>query len=121
MSSQNGKMFIYSYQSISSLIRSIFLPTDSPVVEAIIYLNSGGEVPARRHMAAVELRLPGSRRLLCLGRITSCWVPLRGDTFKAAALGAAGATSGDRLHTLPQALHFFSLSFLSLCLFWCLN
>lgn len=55
-------------------------------------------------MAAVEL--PVSRRFLCLGRITSCWVPLRGDTFKAAALGAAGATSGDRLHTLPRALHF---------------
>lgn len=60
-------------------------------------------------MAAVELRLPVSRRFLCLGRITSCWVPLRGDTFKAAALSAAGATSGDRLHTLPEALHFFSL------------
>lgn len=68
---------------------------------------------AGRHMAAVELRLPVSRRFLCLGRITSCWVPLRGDAFKAAALGAAGATSGDRLHTLPQALHFFSLSLLS--------
>lgn len=67
-------------------------------------------------MAAVELRLPVSRRFLCLGRITSCWVPLRGDTFKAAALSAAGATSGDRLHTLPQALHFFSLSLLSLFL-----
>lgn len=68
---------------------------------------------AGRHMAAMELRLPVSRRFLCLGRITSCWVPLRGDAFKAAALGAAGATSGDRLHTLPQALHFFSLSLLS--------
>lgn len=67
-------------------------------------------------MAAVELRLPVSRRFLCLGRITSCWVPLRGDTFKAAALSAAGATSGDRLHTLPQALHFFPLSLLSLFL-----
>lgn len=85
-----------------------------PVIDAIIYLNSGGEMPAKRHMAAVELRLPVSRRFLCLGRITSCWVPLRGGTFKAAALSAAGATSGDRLHTLPEALHFFSLSLLSL-------
>lgn len=67
-------------------------------------------------MAAVELRLPVSSRLLCLGRITSCWVPLRGDTFKAAALSGAGATSGDRLHTLPEALHFFSFSLLSLFL-----
>lgn len=65
-------------------------------------------------MAAVEL--PVSRRFLSLGRITSCWVPLRGDTFKAAALSAAGATSGDRLHTLPEALHFFSFS-LSLSFF----
>lgn len=69
---------------------------------------------ASRHMAAVEL--PVSRRFLSLGRITSCWVPLRGDTFKAAALSAAGATSGDRLHTLPEALHFFPFSF-SLSLF----
>lgn len=95
--------------------QTVFMPL--AVADAIIYLNSGGEVPAKRHMAAVELRLPVSRRFLCLGRITSCWVPLRGDTFKAAALSAAGATSGDRLHTLPEALHFFSLSFLSLSFF----
>lgn len=74
-------------------------------------------MPAKRHMAAVELRLPVSRRFLCLGRITSCWVPLRGGTFKAAALSAAGATSGDRLHTLPEALHFFSLSLISFFFF----
>lgn len=111
---KSGK--IYSHQNTSLTHKISFLTWPSPLASSSRRFNHLFEWwwRARRHMAAVEL--PVSSRFLCLGRITSCWVPLRGDTFKAAALSAAGATSGDRLHTLPQALHFsLSLSF------WCLN
>lgn len=94
--------FSHQNASLTDKISFFASPSPSPSEDSIIYLNGGER--ASRHMAAVEL--PVSRRFLCLGRITSCWVPLRGDTFKAAALRAAGATSGDRLHTLPRALHF---------------
>lgn len=61
-------------------------------------------MPVRKHMVEPKLRLSD------LGHITSCWVPFRIETFKTAAPSAAGGTSGDRLHTLPEALNFFCLN-----------
>lgn len=57
-----------------------------------------------------------SQQTVNLGRITSCQVPLRVDTFKA-DLSAERTTSGDRLHILLRALNFFcvSINFSSLC------